>query len=249
MLLYVCYSCICSSFNCDNNRDYNYKLFLNSIDYNIKKNEVVNFQMTEKIIITISGRETSYSSLFSNLKWLEYFKFNSIYAKSMSKIASMAKMFINCTHLKEIELNFDGVNMFNLSIMNSMFENCASLTKAKISNMDCYKLKSMKCLFKNCTNLEVVELLNINSQQCENISEIFSNCGLLKKVKFLCFRAQNIMNMDQMFWKCHSLEYLDISCFNIRKCTSMKFMFFECNRKLKDTFKYRNSPFKAEAFY
>ena len=77
----------------------------------------------------------------------------------------------------------------------SMFENCASLTSIDLSELDTTSLINMKKLFSGCSALKVIDFSNLNLENINSVSDMFN--GLATNFEYIILT--NAQLSDQLF--------------------------------------------------
>ena len=102
-------------------------------------------------------------------------------------------MFKNCKSLESLPTRSDGtvvLSVNNAISLNSMFENCTSLTfgeEGKLEIRGISNIKYMSKMFKGCTSLKTLDFYSgsaLITSQLTNMTEMFSGCTKLKKLYF-----------------------------------------------------------------
>ena len=88
-------------------------------------------------------------------------------------------MFQYCTDLENIKVNFNTINVVDMS---SMFEDCQSLTSLDISSFDTSNVKEAPSLFQDCSSLVSLRYDKMNVENMVDISRMFQGCENLKSL-------------------------------------------------------------------
>ena len=93
--------------------------------------------------------------------------------------------------------------------MESLFENCESLSNFDITGFDTSEVKSLKKVFYNCYSLESLDSLEkISTKQITDMSYMFASTEI-----FIFspenFDTSSVTNMSHMFEDCHSLNEIN----------------------------------------
>lgn len=162
-------------------------------------------------------------------------------------------MFSKCTNL--LSNNLPQFDTTNVTVFNSMFENCISFTSipsvnltsatscqgmfqyCKFTSIDCSGLDfsnntqtmlSMNNMFAYCSNL--TNITNLNTSKTTTFGGTFLNCSSLVTAPNL--DTSKATSMNSMFSNCTNLENVPI--YNTSFVSTFSTMFSQCN-KLTDT--------------
>ena len=139
--------------------------------------------------------------------------------------------------------------------LHGLFESCASLILADVSDLDTSKATDMSSLFEGCSALASTDLTKLNTANVTNMSSMFKGCSALRRFDIKGIDTTKVTRMESMFegcsalWKldltgvitpsitntqsmfagCASLTSLDISQFTMTNVTAMKDMFAGCS--------------------
>ena len=102
-----------------------------------------------------------------------------------NSLFSTKSLFENVTHLTQV--NLTGLDMSNITNMDSMFSGCSSLENIVFDGVDTRKVKSMNYLFKNCKNLKIVDMSAINTQNVDSMASLFSGCENINSINISSF--------------------------------------------------------------
>ena len=171
----------------------------------------------------------------------------------MSEVENASYMFSNDENLESID--FDGLDITNITNMDKIFEKCNKLKIIKLSNLDfsgfdnarlaeklsIQSLPSLEILdFSNSkfyNNLEyafylyetpkIKELIltNINTENVVNMNHTFYLIKYLKKLDISDLDTQNVTDFSNMISYCSNLEELELGQINTSNVESMKEMF------------------------
>lgn len=129
-------------------------------------------------------------------------------------------LFKDCTKLEEIR-DLYNLNLYNVTDVSSMFENCSSL-KTIDTMINWGNITNTSSMFKNCTSLENLEAAYINTYYVTDMSSMFENCSNLANIDFYdktddgvftLFFTKNVKNMSNMFKDCGNLRSLQLNFF------------------------------------
>ena len=136
-------------------------------------------------------------------------------------------LFRGMVNLTEVNFN-DAFSTRNAESMQSMFSDCWSLKKLKISIFDTAQVSNMAFMFDNCVTLGELDLSSFDTSNVTNMESMFNNCSALKTLDISSFVTTHVTSMNSMFSGCSDLEALNISNFDTANVTSMAFMFDYC---------------------
>lgn len=134
------------------------------------------------------------SSLFKDYD--EVKNINGLKLINTSKVNSMAKMFYNCYHLKEIDLS--AFNTTNVTNMSGMFQSCASVTVLNFNSFNTSSVIDFSCFLKDCRELKELRINTIDTSNCLNMSQMFFGLEKLEKIDLSGMDTSNVTNMYQM---------------------------------------------------
>lgn len=197
--------------------------------YDNSGNVIITNNVDEPIVAN-----SSCLSMFANLSNLQYI-YNLDYLDT-SNCINMAKMFQNCSNLKDVDLSgFDTSNVTNLSYM---FENCKELESiGDISTWDVSNVTTTKCLFYYCRKLDGYgDITNWNiTDKCKDMSFMFcsmSHTPAQENSSFFpanldlsTWDVSNVTDMSNMFQDLFSLQTLNIEGWNTSKLKKTANMF------------------------
>lgn len=135
-----------------------------------------------------------------------------------------------CENYPSDTLDFiEKLDTSNVTNMNKMFYQCASLKKLDLSNFNTSNVTTMNSIFAFCSKLETLNLSGWDTSKVTNMYYMFVNCGKLTSLDVSNFNTSDVTNMGSMFSSCSSLTSLDVSKFDTSKLTSMNSMFNNCS--------------------
>ena len=162
-----------------------------------------------------------------NKKHIEKVVFDASFADA--RPTSCRCWFAGCTDLKTIE-GIEYLNTENVVNMNSMFNNCKSLTALDVSNFDTRNVTNMSSMFDRCKNLTALNVSNFDTKNVTDMGSMFDYCWEISELNVSNFDTKNVTNMNSMFKGCTNLTTLDVSNFDTKNVTDMGWMFAYCNR-------------------
>ena len=129
-----------------------------------------------------------------------------------------------------IRINFnDNFNTSNVTMMDSMFWRCSSLTNLDLNSFNTSKVIGMHWMFYCCESLTSLDLSSFNTSNVTDISSMFWKCESLINLDLSNFNTSNVTDMSGMLGRCESLINLDLSNFNTSNVTDMSTMFYMCS--------------------
>lgn len=141
-------------------------------------------------------------------------------------------LFQGLARLKSI--NFDNVNVTNVSDLSRCFMDCTSLETVKgIENWNTCNVHWTSDMFRNCTSLRSLNLTNWNTKNLENTICMFSNCQNLKEVENIKnWNTKNLQYSASMFAQTYSIEEIDLSNWVTTNLSRTEKMFNNCGAKI-----------------
>jgi len=142
--------------------------------------------------------------------------FNKIFISNNIKIA---KIIINNKQYelkeknenKKLNLKIKIKFLDNIIYLDSMFENCKSLSSVdNLQNINTKYLKAIKYLFSGCSSLLYInDISNWNMNNINDINSIFCRCSSLKSLPNISkWDISKVKNISNMFLECFKLESL-----------------------------------------
>ena len=98
-----------------------------------------------------------------------------------SELINMSGTFHMLSYLTSV-IGLEYLDISKVTIMNSMFNRCNSLTSLNISSWDTSNDTSMWGLFYNCQKLTSLDLSNFNTSKATNMDYMFSECSSLTNI-------------------------------------------------------------------
>ena len=124
---------------------------------------------------------------------------------------------------EEIDLsNFD---TSNVTVMQSMFSTCSSLTSLDLSSFNTSKVIYMREMFRQCSSLISLDLSSFDTSNVKYMTNMFRDCSSLTSLNLSSFNTSKVTDMDAMFSGCSSLTNLNISNFDFTNVTTYTSMF------------------------
>ena len=91
--------------------------------------------------------------------------------------------------------------------MNSMFENCSSLTSLDVTNFNTAEVTDMCNMFSNCVALTSLYLTNFNTKKVTDMGNMFFGCSSLTTIYASSkFVTTQVSNSSGMFYNCEKLK-------------------------------------------
>lgn len=145
-----------------------------------------------------------------------------------SSVTTAQEMFRSCTNL--VTLAMDNLDFSRCTNMYGMFMLCSSLvsTESISSWKNTGRVISMQSMFEDCTSLTTV-VLDLDLSRVENMSGMFADCTSLKEVSLQSISVPELLNAYNMFGRCTNLRTVDLSNWNTPSLTDMSTMFSECS--------------------
>ena len=134
-----------------------------------------------------------------------------------TNVTNMNSMFQNCMSLTSIPL----LNTSNVTYMNNMFDGCSSLTSIPLLNTS--NVTYMNSMFYSCSSLTSIPALDTSN--VTTMDYMFYGCSSLASIPLL--NTSNVTSMGSMFDSCSSLT--SIPLLNTSKVTNMNSMFYSCS--------------------
>ena len=169
---------------------------------------------------------------FYNINSYQGNSYNCTYKLDLSwfntyKFNSMNSMFENCSSLTSLDVS--NFNTSNVTDMQYLFKNCSSLTSLDVSKWDTSNVTSMQYLFSGCSNLTSLDVSKWNTSKVTDMPSVFSSCSKLTSLDVSKWDTSNVTIMLFMFSGCRKLTSLDVSKLDTSKVTNMQSMFSICS--------------------
>ena len=130
--------------------------------------------------------------------------FDNSYA-NYTGLTSTAFWFYRCSKMTTIS-GIENLNTQNVKVMESMFDDCSSLTSLNLSSFNTQNVKNMYAMFYGCSSLTSLNLSSFNTQNVTNMRLMFDGCRSLTSLNLSSFNTQNVTDMFAMFCGCSSLK-------------------------------------------
>ena len=167
-------------------------------------------------------------SAFSNCSTLKTIEGTETW--DMSKVENASYMFSNDVNLESI--NFDGLDITNVTDMSKIFDKCNNLKNIKLSNLDFSGFDnaylSQNLSISNLPSLEILDFSN--SKFYNNLEYTFSlyETPNIKELILENVDTTNVTNMKNAFFLVKYIKKLDISDFDTENVTDFTGMFSNC---------------------
>ncbi len=178
------------------------------------------------IELDLSGLDLSENQWFTNMalrcKNLSRVNLSGI---DTSKVKGMTGMLNGC---KITEVDVSSFDTRNVETMNSMFQECRSLTSLDMSSFDLGKCTTVGYLCANDVALKSVVAPH-NTGNIQNFSAMFSCCYALAELDVSGFDTSSATQMGDMF-RGVKVEEFDLRGWDTSKVTGMAWMFYNCSK-------------------
>ena len=169
---------------------------------------------------------------FNNINSYQGNSYNCTYKLDLSefntyKFNSMDTMFNNCSSLTNLDVS--NLNTSNVTTMYNLFGSCKNLTYLDVSKWDTSKVTNMSFMFSNCNKLTSLDVSKWDTSKVTNMQYMFSFCSGLTSLDVSKWDVSNVTNINCIFYYCSSLTYLDVSEWNTSNVTDMGNMFNSCD--------------------
>ena len=165
------------------------------------------------------------TSLFSEFTNLTSVDFNNLL--NTSDVVDLNTMFNECSSLTEIDLSSFITN--NVTNMTSMFRQCGSLVSVNLMNFNFENVQKFNSLFNGCSSLTTI-ISNgfITSNKLTQIAYMFKDCSSLTNVDISGLNCDNVSVLRGTFMNCSSLTEIDMSNNNFSNVTDVLNMLTGC---------------------
>ena len=114
----------------------------------------------------------------------------------------MWDMFKGCTRLTDLILQSQDIFEENTDLSNFNLQNKELFDTSQVTDME--------SMFEDCTSLSVLNISKFNTEKVQYMKKMFYNCHNLKSLYFHSISSNSLGTMYQMFYNCAVLEYLDL---------------------------------------
>ena len=142
---------------------------------------------------------------------------------------STAFWFTRCYKLASIS-GIKNLNTSEVTDMQSMFNDCSSLTSLDVSGFNTSNVTLIGGMFSGCSSMTDLDVSKFNTTKVTDMQSMFSGCSSLTSIDVSGFSTSNVtgFGMSGMFKDCSSLTILDLSSFDTGKITWPSTMFIRC---------------------
>ena len=142
---------------------------------------------------------------------------------------SDASFFFNSLRgLKYIE-DLDMWDTSNVTTMECMFQDCASLEYADFSYFNTSKVRTMAGMLRDCDSYRELDLTSFDTSNVTDMNMMFAYGHGFRHIDLSSFDTSNVRYMYAMFDQNTSLVSIDLSNFNTSKVTTFFQMFSSCS--------------------
>lgn len=113
---------------------------------------------------------------------------------------NITAMFKNCINLKRV--NFEKLNIPNLTYMDNMFEGCTAIERIDLSVLaptNINNFKTFTSVFSGCTSLQYLDLSGLDTSNVTSMSQAFRNCKALTYLDIRKFNFDRVTGYNNMF--------------------------------------------------
>lgn len=143
------------------------------------------------------------SGWFNDRESIETVVFNSSFA-DYHGLTSTSYWFYGLQNLKTIT-GIENLNTENVTDMQSMFYQCASLTALGLGHFDTSNVYYMDSMFHGCEGLTSLDVSKFTNSKVMYMGGMFMGCNSLTSLDLSNFDTQNVAIMRDMFRSCSSL--------------------------------------------
>ena len=143
------------------------------------------------------------SGWFNDRKSIETVVFNSSFA-DYHGLTSTSYWFYGLQNLKTIT-GIENLNTENVTDMQSMFYQCASLTALGLGHFDTSNVYYMDSMFHGCEGLTSLDVSKFTNSKVMYMGGMFEGCSSLTSLDLSDFDTQNVQGIGYMFHGCSSL--------------------------------------------
>ena len=133
---------------------------------------------------------------------------------------------INSQYYLNEKENIIKLNRANNTIkINYLFRDYYDTGEIDISDFDFSEVITMESLFNNCISLTSIIYPNNILSNNKTMKKMFYNCSSLLSIDLFSFITSNVEDMSYMFYNCLSIYYIDLSNFDTSKVITMESIF------------------------
>jgi surface protein len=141
----------------------------------------------------------------------------------------MESMFDNCQSLTSLDVSDWDVS--NVTTMYDMFYKCYSLTTLDVSDWDIGNVTDMYAMFCSCESLTELDVSNWDTSNVTGMKKIFADCHNLSALDLTNWDTSNITDFTWLFTHCYNLTSIgNISNWDTSNVDCFDSMFCECNK-------------------
>ena len=145
---------------------------------------------------------------------------------SVTNLTSLNSMFNDCKSLTYV--NCENWDTKNICTMMQTFYGCSSLTTLNTSKWNTDSLIGINQLFYGCSSLTTLDVSKWNVSSVTSMSNTFDSCSSLTTLDVSKWDTGQVVNMNNIFYGCSSLTTLDVSKWNMKNVNSIGSMFQNC---------------------
>ncbi len=142
-------------------------------------------------------------------------------------VTNMNSMFEDCDTITELDVSH--FNTSKVTTMIGLFNNIDSVTSLDLSSFDTSNVTNMQGLFWDDSSLVRIDVSNFDTSKVTDMSYMFAatnSMNLEEIIGLNSFDTSNVTNMYGMFTNNMKLRTLDLSSWNTSKVTDMTIMFY-----------------------
>jgi len=155
-----------------------------------------------------------------------------IFTEDVTAGTSLNSFFRNLNRVTAID-GIGRINTRNVTNMESMFRDAASLRDLDLSSWDTGNVRNMVSMFRHTTNLRSVDVSTWDTGNVTQMVWMFDGARSLSSLDVSGWNTSRVTRMNVMFQNAISLTYLDVSGWDTRNVELMNHMFF-ANHNLAD---------------
>ena len=197
---------------------------------------------------------TSFDNLFKSYKQFETIDFSNVVVGNTATNVSAKCMFMDCTNLRSVNIQYNKDNAFKLTNGYQMFKGCTNLTDINLTGLISKNCESMEEMFFNCSSIKGIDFagsdysgMKTMKDLCRGCSELKSldlttNCNvsstnaincqsivrLCKKIEYFKAEGLKVSSLQQAFDECNVLSTIEISNIDVSECKYLNSMFKDC---------------------
>ena len=133
------------------------------------------------------------------------------------------RMFEDCSSLTRLDLR--NIEMDNVTIALNMFSGCSSLQTLDTSKWNLGNLSNGQSMFSGCSSLQTLDTSKWNLGNLSNGNSMFSGCSSLQSLDTSKWNLGNLNTAENMFRQTN-ITTLDVRDWDLRKLTNTVYMFY-----------------------